>query len=197
MDSQIVDTDKLLFSQVKEGNEKAFEQLFKTYYANLVNYAFLILKEKAGAEEAVQDMFFKIWENRESIEIKSSFKSYCFRAVHNQCLNVVKHVNIREEYKQFNESERQYDEQNQEDRSGEFELERKIAEAIESMPEVRKKVFKLSRVDGLKYREIAEQLGISVKTVEIHMSKALASLRKDLGEYLPHIILFIQFFLNR
>ena len=188
--------DENLFQRVQQGSEQAFEQLFKRYYANLVNYANLMLKEKAASEEVVQDVFFKIWENRHTIHVKSSFKSYCFRAVHNHCLNVVKHVAIREEYKQFNEQERNYNEQKGNEESNVFELEQKIIEAIEAMPEVRKKVFKMSRIDGLKYREIANSLNISVKTVEIHMSKALASLRKDLGPYLPHIMLFIQLFIR-
>lgn len=191
LDIQHKDKIESLFILAKEGDTKAFEKLFKLLYADLCNYAVSFLKEKDSAEEIVQGLFCKIWENKKSIDISASFKSYCFRAVHNQCLNTIKHIQIRENYKEHNQNERANSENTYNDELVKKELEEHINKVIEALPEMRKKVFKLSRFEGLKYREIADKLKISVKTVENHMGKSLSSLREDLSGYLPLILLFL------
>jgi len=176
--------------QIKYGDKLAFEKVFKEHYQHLCNFAFQFLKEKAASEEIVQDVFFKLWEKRESTEIKT-IKSYLFSTVRNSCLNQIKHLEIRDTYKQHNEAQIQYSEQQNYDSVVENELSNHIEKAISSLPVERQKVFKLSRFEGKKYKEIAEELGVSVKTVESQMSKALKFLREELSEYLPVIIMLI------
>ena len=122
--------------------------------------------------------------------ITSSLKSYLFRAVRNGCLNVLKHTDIREEYKIRREQVLQENQRSKEDEMIVSELEEKIRQAIDRLPMERRKVFIMSRYDGLTYSRIAEKLGISIKTVENQMSKALKTLREELSEYLPWLILF-------
>jgi len=143
-----------------------------------------------ASEEVVQEVMFKIWVNRESLDIKTSMQSYLFRAVRNGCLNVLKHVDIREEFKAYNEAIRNEPQRSQEEEVIISELELKIRQAIDQLPMERKKVFILSRYEGLSYSEIANELGISVKTVENQVGKALKFLREELADYLPWLILF-------
>ena len=178
-------------STLKSGDEKAFEQIFREYYQGLVGYAIKMLKEKEGAEEIVQEVFVKIWEKRETVEIKTSLKSYLFRSVHNHCLNQIKHIEIRENYKQDNKERIEREQEDFTEKFNQFELQRQIEQAINELPEQRQKIFRLSRFEGLKYREIAEQLDVSVKTVEAQMGKALKSMREALKEYLPIWIVWL------
>lgn len=174
---------------IKAGNKVAFDQLFLEYYSYLCNYAFQFLHEKDGAEEVVQDMFFHLWEKRESLEIKSSVKSYLFQSVKNRCLTLLKHVSVREAYKTHNQENITYQEQQITELEGE--LATMIEVAVNELPEERQKVFRLNRYEGLKYKEIAQHLGISVKTVEGQMSKALKFLREELQEYLPLFLIVL------
>ncbi|MBI9054659.1 MAG: RNA polymerase sigma-70 factor [Bacteroidales bacterium] len=173
-----------------------FEILFNTHYSNLCAYANNFLKDVDASEEVVQEILFKLWTNKETIIITTSIQSYLFRAVRNASLNVIKHIDIREDYKVHNEYEMQ-NEHSTEDEMIVSELDLKIREAIDQLPMERKKVFLLSRYDGLKYKEIAEKLNISVSTVENQMVKALKFLRAELKDYLPWLILFFSdFFKN-
>ena len=177
-------------------NRKDFEALFNDHYSRLCAYAYNFLKEQEGSEEIAQEVFFKLWINRTDIKIESSMESYLYRSVRNACLNLIKHINVREKYKEHNQEEIEYSEQIDRDPMNASELELKIRASIDLLPEQRKKIFILSRYEQLKYKEIAEQLGLSVKTVENQMGKALQFLRKELAEYLPLILLFFQQFFN-
>jgi len=167
-----------------------FEKLFNLHYSNLCAYANNFLKELEASEEVVQEVLFKLWVNRDKIEITSSIQSYLYRAVRNSCLNVIKHVNIREEYKIHNERVIEMEQNSYDDAVVISELEEKIRQAIDQLPIERKKVFIMSRYDGLKYQEIADKLGISIKTVESQMGSALKFLREELKDYMPWLILF-------
>ncbi|GAB7087373.1 RNA polymerase sigma-70 factor [Marinifilum fragile] len=173
-----------------------FESLFNDHYSRLCAYAYNFLKEQEASEEIVQEAFFKLWIKRKDIVIESSMESYLYRAVRNASLNLIKHINIREKYKEYNQEEIEYDEQIDRDPLNASELELKIRASIDLLPEQRKKIFILSRYEQLKYREIAEHLGISVKTVENQMGKALKFLREELADYLPLIVLFFNHFFN-
>lgn len=170
---------------ISRGDKQAFEQVFKSYYALLCRYAKSLINDIDEAEEVVQNTFYIIWNKRETLEIKGSIKAYLYRAVHNDCLNKLKHLQVRkahaDDYKHNNSGA--YDD------SGKVlqakELRRKIEEAIAALPEQCGKVFRLNRFEELKYQEIAEQLNISVKTVESHMGKALKHMREQLKDYLP------------
>jgi RNA polymerase sigma-70 factor, ECF subfamily len=168
-----------------------FEMLFKTHYSALCSYANGFLRDPDSSEEVVQEVMLKIWINREDLIIGTSMKSYLFRAVRNGCMNVMKHLKVREEYRSWRVHAGDDTNRSKEDDMIGSELEQKIRDAIDRLPLERKKVFIMSRYDGLTYSQIAEKLGISVKTVENQMGKALKSLREELSDYLPWILLFL------
>jgi RNA polymerase sigma-70 factor, ECF subfamily len=167
-----------------------FEHLFRSHYSTLCSYANNFLKDTDASEEIVQEVMFKLWVNRESIVFESSPQSYLFRSVRNGCLNLLKHMNVREEYKAVREAQLQELQHSQEDGLIVSELQQRIREAVDKLPVERRKVFVLSRYEGLTYTEIGAKLGISVKTVENQMSSALKFLRTELAEYLPWLVLF-------
>jgi RNA polymerase sigma-70 factor (family 1) len=180
---------------ISQGDKKAYEQVFRTYYQTLCNYACSVIKDMDEAEEVVQNVFYTIWNKREVLQISTSIKSYLYRAVHNDCLNKLKHGKVKmlyaEEYKShanggFDSSANVLEAK---------ELNKQINTAIDSLPEQCGLVFKLSRFENLKYAEIAEQLGISVKTVENHMGKALKIMREKLKDYLPLVLWLL--FINK
>jgi RNA polymerase sigma-70 factor (ECF subfamily) len=140
------------------------------------------------AEEIVQEVFIKLWERREELEFNSSVKSYLFRAVHNTSLNYLRHLKVREEHRQYAEERHQLLSMEYSDGLEEKELENRIWDAIGRLPEQCARIFQMSRFEGLKYREIADKLGISPKTVEVQMGKALRRLREDLKDYLPTLL---------
>jgi RNA polymerase sigma-70 factor (ECF subfamily) len=175
--------EHILFEKIKKGDEKAFEKLFRHYYPHLCLYATQILKNASAAEEIVQELFVRLWEKRKETEVETSLKNYLLRAVKNQCLNYIKHSQIKNEYsrKILAENEpvsTEYDFESQ------TELFRKIEESISELPEKRQEIFRLSRQEGLKYREIATKLNISPKTVETQMGLAIKTLREKLRDFL-------------
>lgn len=167
----------------------SFELAFKEWYGGLCGYAYKYLGDHDEAEEIVQQVFVSYWERRESLSITVSLKSYLYRAVRNSCLNYIKHQKIKSAYFAVNEALRHEEEQAQADGLVSEELQQKITESIKSLPPERQKIFIMSRMDDMKYREIADKLGISAKTVEVQMGKALKTLREVLGEYLPTVLL--------
>jgi RNA polymerase sigma-70 factor (ECF subfamily) len=175
--------EQILFEKIKTGDEKAFEALFRHYYPHLCLYATRILKNDSAAEEIVQDLFVRLWEKRKKTEIETSVKHYLFRAVKNQCLNYIKHNKIKKDYSQkfLAETESAALNDNFETHT---ELFQKMEESIAELPEKRQEIFRLNRQEGLKYREIAEKLNISIKTVETQMGLAMKTLREKLRDFL-------------
>jgi len=167
-----------------------FEQLFKENYNALCSYANNFLRDLDASEEIVQEVMFRLWINRETIVFGSSSRSYLFRSVRNGCLNLLKHMNVREEYRAAREAQLQEFQRSHEDELIISELGQKIRDAVDRLPTERKKVFIMSRYEGLTYAEIAARLNLSVKTVENQMSSALRTLREELADYLPWLLLF-------
>ncbi len=169
--------------RTRKDDISAFEILFKKYYAGLVNYAYSFTKDIDAAEEIVQEFFYNYWKNRKDINIKFSVKSYLYRAIRNNSLKYIEALGVRKRYadRVLNASKdlRGYE-------STEIELAElndMIEDALNELPERCGQIFRLSRFEGLKYEEIADQLSVSVKTVEANMSKALKFLRVRLGKY--------------
>lgn len=174
--------ESLIFEQVKQGNVKTFEALFHHYYGFLCQYAEKFTQDSDVAEEIVQDFFVGVWEKKEDLKIETSVKSYFFRSIKNRCLNYLQHQKIKTSYTQKILTETEFL-NSDDDVFIEIDLAKKIEESINSLPEKRREIFKLSRQDGLKYTEIAKKLNISIKTVETHMSLAIKSLRDKLKRY--------------
>lgn len=168
--------------------------MFRTWYKPLCAYANGFLRSRDEAEEVVQAVFIQFWEKRNNLEIEISLKSYLYRAVRNGALNKIKHEKVKLEYAGYAKSSNADIEAPSENLEVE-ELQFKIRHALMKLPEQCRKVFELSRFEELKYAEIAERLGISVKTVENQMGKALRIMREQLQDYLPLIALLMKDFL--
>ncbi|MBA2611974.1 MAG: RNA polymerase sigma-70 factor [Bacteroidetes bacterium] len=181
---------------ISEGDKNVFENVFRTYYQPLCNYACSVIKDIDESEEVVQNLFYNICAKRETIQVTGSLKSYLYRAVHNDCLNKIKHIKVRTQYADDykNNMNGSFDDASKTLQAKE--LGKQINEALDALPEQCGIVFKLSRFENLKYSEIAEQLNISVKTVENHMGKALKILREKLKDHLPAVFwLYINFWI--
>ncbi|HLL43886.1 MAG TPA: RNA polymerase sigma-70 factor [Segetibacter sp.] len=172
-------------------DEKVFEQVFKTHFKALHSYAYTILKDDAIAEEMVQNVFFKLWEKKEQLDIQTSLKAYLYKAVYHESLNYLKHQKVKSVHQAYAMHSTAHTSNLAEKKLLQGELENKLQMAMNDLPEQCRTIFQLSRFEELKYREIADTLGLSVKTVENQMGKALKILRSKLVEFLPTIIAFI------
>jgi RNA polymerase sigma-70 factor (ECF subfamily) len=183
--------DQAHLEALAAGDTTSFEMYFRSFYQPLCNYAYSFLQDREEAEEIVQSTFLSVWEKRESLSIRTSAKSYLYAMVRNACLNVIKHEKIKQKYagEELALAEPGYESVAHTVTSNE--LETRIHGAIEKLPEQCRLVFKMSRFEELKYTEIADQLNISVKTVENHMGKALKIMREQLKDYLPFIIMLM------
>jgi RNA polymerase sigma-70 factor (ECF subfamily) len=176
----IRDTD--IIGRIRQGDVQQFESLFRSSYVSLVRYAKTLLKDQDTAEEIVQDLFFRIWKDREKIRIESSLNGYLFRSVHNRCLHFIEHSRIVEKHAEEMSFRQPESPESPSDILNYKELQAKIATILEKLPERCGQIFCMNRFEGLKYNEIAEKLSVSVKTVEANMGRALKEFRKELTE---------------
>jgi RNA polymerase sigma-70 factor (family 1) len=186
---QLSDPD--IVSAIRQGQESAFEQMFRTYYERLCRYADTLLRDTDEAEEMVQTVFLTIWEKRADLEITLSLKAYLYRAVHNHCLNRIKHYSVRENHREYSLYFQPDGYDSVTEAIHAHELEERIERAVSKLPEQCQVVFRMSRFEELKYQEIADQLGLSVKTIENQIGKALRIMRQELSDYLPVLIILI------
>lgn len=170
---------RLLLSGLKSGEEAVFRFLFDQYYRSLVAFANKFLGDSDTSRSVVQDVFVMLYDKREELNIHTNLKSHLFQSVRNRCLNILKHDKMKREHHQ-----RIYDsgqEAEQPFESLEYaELEKCIATAINELPDQCRKIFRMSRYEGVPNQEIADQLTISKRTVETQISKALKRIRDEL-----------------
>lgn len=170
-------------------SKEEFEKIFRSLYEELCSYAHYFLRDVAASEEVVQDLFVNLWNRRESVDLQPSIKSYLYRSVRNRCYNVIKHQEVKDRYRTEQMSSLSAREGIPNDGGELNELQERINKAIAELPPERQKIFVMSRFEDLKYKEIAEELKISIKTVENQMGKALKHLRLQLADYMPLLIL--------
>ena len=166
--------------------KKDFEKLYKLYYPKMFAFAKNYVPANEDAENIVHDVFLTLWERKEEIEISFTLTTYLFTLVKNRCLNFLRHKLIEEElgFKLYALEAFDYSYQSEE------ELQEIIRRALDTLPERCREIFIKSRIEGLKYKEISDELGISVNTVENQMVTALKKLRVALKDYLP-LLLFL------
>jgi len=170
--------------ELNEGSHLAFEQLFDRWYEPLCKYAYSILKDMNDAEDVVQKIFCRLWDQRENLSIKSSINSYLYRMVHNESINAAQQKNSHHEHNLNYISTMNTANNYVAEQVTANELQLAINKALSVLPSQCRKVFELSRMDQLSYSEIGKELNISINTVENHISKALKILRVELKEFL-------------
>lgn len=181
------DTD-VIIKHLKKSNLIEFEKLFRFYYPLLCNYALRFTKNTVQAEEIVQELFCNLWENRKKLKIHTSFKAYLYRATYLNSLQYLRKKGIKNQYEEFVKISGN----NQSITNSsieEIEIQSIIQHTLQNLPQRCSQIFQLSRFEGLKYQEIADQLSISIKTVEANMGKALKAFRKNLKDYVKTIVL--------
>ena len=182
--------EETLIQRFINGDQTAFELLFRFYYPGLVTFVSRIISDRDEAEEIVQDFFVNVWTARKNIHQATSLKSYLFVSVKNRAFNYLKKEQIREktinQLKEIVEKDILF----QPDLFIESELQKQIALAMEKLPARTREVFMMSRFKGLSNDEIAALLELSKRTVETQISNALKILREELKEYRFLMLLF-------
>jgi len=174
-----------LLERIRAGDSDAFDAVFRANYAALVGSAERILGRRDVAEEIVQDVMLELWRRRETLAVEDSLRGYLFRATRNRSLNHLRHGAIEKRAEPELAANRAESGSSAHAALVEEEIEVAVKRAVADLPARCREVFELSRVHGLRYAEIATTLGISVKTVEAQMGKALRLLRERLAQWLP------------
>ncbi len=175
--------DYIEFKKIKEGDVKAFEKIFRQYYEPLCLYAFSITGRKDISEEIVQEVFYIIWKDREKIQILLSVKNYLFGSVRNQAFNYKEHESVEQRYQDDVLTDDPDTEQSPLELLEYKELENYLTNILNKMPERRKQIFLLHRMEGKKQKDIADIYAVSLKTVEAEMTKACQALRQGIEKW--------------
>jgi RNA polymerase sigma-70 factor (ECF subfamily) len=174
--------DSESIEKIRKGDIGQFESLFRSSYVSLVRYAKTLIKDHDTAEEIVQDLFFRLWQDKEKIKIESSLNGYLFRSVHNRCLHYIDHNKVVERHAEEVSRSKQDSPEKPSDILHYKELQERIIRILDKLPERCGRIFCMNRFEGLTYNEIAKKLSVSVKTVESNMGRALKEFRKELKE---------------
>jgi RNA polymerase sigma-70 factor (ECF subfamily) len=169
--------------QIREGNLKEFERIFKEFYPQLCLYALRFVKTKDLSEEIVQNLFCHIWENRKELNIHTSIKAYLYRSTYHNALQVLRKIGSHNKYKEYVKHHFTENDSST-NKLEEKEINKIVQQTLSSLPQRCGTIFKMSRFEGLKYQEIAQKLSISIKTVEANMGKALKAFRHNLKDYM-------------
>ncbi len=173
-----------LTGQLKSGDIEAFKTIYREQFPHLLRFAFGIIRNKTAAEEITQETLTHLWEIRESLTITFSLKSYLMKAVRNKCIDYLRHRQIVERHAAAQHKELLLTQ----DITDEFiqfsQLQQALDKALETIPQEYADAFRKNRFEAKSYQEIAEEAGISVRTVEYHISKAIGLLRNKLGDFL-------------
>ena len=191
MTTQTENIDRLLIQNLKAGDMKAFQEIFVTFSERLYNFTYSYLKDSFESEEIVQEVFLRIWEMREEIDEDKSFKSFIYRMTVNKVFNQMKHQVVRQKYEKYLLNFDHSLSESPEARLHFKELDERISMLLKKIPEQQRNVFKLSRIDGLSNPEIADKLGLSIRTVENQIYRATKFLKENLkSDYLFILFLF-------
>ncbi|MBO9573921.1 MAG: RNA polymerase sigma-70 factor, partial [Chitinophagaceae bacterium] len=179
-----------VLNQLKTGDPDALTTVFNRYWEKLFISAYNILKDKAAAEDIVQDIFLSLWIKRETLEIKSSLEAYLQRSVRYQVFHFIKDRNVRDTVFK-NIEERIWKQTITENSIYQKELQQRMNIIVDQLPDKCRQIYQLSREQNLSHKEIAERLDITTKTVENQITIAIRRIRASLGELLPLIALFL------
>ncbi|HET6256051.1 MAG TPA: RNA polymerase sigma-70 factor [Puia sp.] len=193
----MIPEEEKTWRSIQTKDQQVFERYYKEHYKFFFLVACQYLGEAASAQEVVNDVYLRLWQDAEKIAIQSSLRSYLYRMVVNRCLNELD--KSKRERRQQAEAGRRIDEAVEWKEMEDAELRLRLYQAIDRLPEQCRKVFQMSRFRQLKQQEIADRLGISIKTVKNHITYALRQLRQALDEWngLPVWMAVIRYFFWR
>ena len=190
-------------TELKYGNPAAYKEVFRLLYPRLKGYCKLFIRDDAQVEDIIQETFISLWDNRTSIKTEKSVESLVFVMLRNRCLNFLKKQKLESEYidiDRLNVNELQYlyqlDFTDSEEKSMEEMLIESFRDAVEELPEKMKVVFKKCKIEGQKQKQVAEELGISLKMVEKQIAKAKLQIREKLIKQYPALALLIALLLR-
>ncbi len=174
--------DQILLDELKSGSPSAYERVFKKYYKMLVAKAYFVLEDEMEAEDLVQNLFVTMWQKSHFISIKTSLKSYLYAAVHNQCMMVIRDRKVADKrmnsYKEVLAGDEEEDGlEVEETYQGSLDL------AFQELPLQRQRAFKLVYLEDKKYKEAAEEMGLSVNSVKTHLKLAVKALKDKLIKF--------------
>jgi len=187
--------ESLHFINFKKGNELAFEYFFNKYYSQILGFGIQFLHDKEEAKGITQEAFINLWLNKDKISTDPGIRSFLYTYAKSKCLNSIKHQKVKEKYKSQTLNKKERDLDHQILKSMKFdslsltELEALVHKSIEELPDKTKQIFIKKRFENKKNKEISEEMEISLKTVESHITKALKVLKIKLSPYLPAILL--------
>lgn len=184
MSTRYLSYDKILIDKLKKDDQVSFSIIFSNYYSDLVHFAFHFIHDLNESQEIVQDVFLKIWENRHHLDIDISLKSYLLKSVQNRCIDYSRHYNIKQHYSSAILENHFDSTRDTEDYLMHSELEEKLYSALQRVPAEFSEPFTMSRFEGMNYAKIAQKLGVSIRTIEVRIAKALLLLKKELKDFL-------------
>jgi RNA polymerase sigma-70 factor (ECF subfamily) len=167
--------DIILLDRLKSGDVDAYEQLFIKYYKLLNIEAFALLEDEMEAEDQVQSLFVEIWHKQLYLHINSSLKAYLQKAIHNRCLKVIK--KRKTAYRKFGEYTYSIDYKTEENYAEQREIELNVSSLLSELPIQRSQAFNLVYIENKKYKEAADEMGISINSIKTHLKLAIKTLR--------------------
>lgn len=195
MSELLTSYERILLGKLRDDDQTAFTILFTKYYQDLVRFSFGYTRDSDISEEIVQEVFLKLWENRSSLLIHNSLKSFLLKTVQNRSIDSLRHAKITTKYASVVLDHPALSGNDTENYILHSELQANFELAISKIPVQYAEAFSMSRIDTLNYQEIAKILGVSVRTVEVRISKALNLLREELKDFLVLAIILFQYFL--
>jgi RNA polymerase sigma-70 factor (family 1) len=189
MTHPLTENERILIEKIRNNDQSALATIFKQYYRDLVTFAWSFCRDSQLSEEIVQDVFLRIWENRVSLDCHSSLKSYLLKAVQNRSINWIRHQEVKNRYTDIILTSPVLAENDTDNYILHSELEQRLKTALDKLPVEVAETFRLSRLDQFSYREISEKLLVSVRTVEVRISKALLLIKSELGDLLLFCLL--------
>lgn len=174
------DNENELLSALAQSREEALEVIYQKYWDRLFLSAYNVLKDKEACEDIIQEIFIQLWQRRESLNVTVSLQAYLFTATRYQVFHAIRKSNVRQEL--FDDLEKRFLADAPDIPLYLKDIQERVNVAVENLPEKCKKIYKLSREEHLSYKEIAERLQISPKTVENQITIALKRLRDSLGD---------------
>ncbi|GAA3555076.1 RNA polymerase sigma-70 factor [Snuella lapsa] len=200
MTERVLSARESVFLRFKRGDGVAFKFYFDKYYNNIVGFCVQFLHDEDKAKSVAQEAFIKLWLNKEKISKKTGIPAFLYTAAKSNCLNLIRHNKVVSKYRDFKlqEKERQLSQEVLHalnfDSMNLTELKETIDKAIQDLPERCREVFIKRRIENKKNKEIAEELGVSVKAVEANMTRATKELNLKLAHYLS--VFFVIVFNN-